>query len=152
MLPIGGKYTTSRCDAIEIVDRVQKALGQKKVKSTTHAKRLPGAPKADDFDEWLPATAKSLTGAGLDGVAASHVAHRHGTRSEEVLKLVRKDGSLAQRVHPDAPFVRAEVKLAFRDEMALSADDALRRRMPLALLVPDLRAARKDAETLRTAS
>ena len=58
---------------------------------------------------------------------------------------------MAQRVHPDAPFVRAEVKLAFRDEMALSADDALRRRMPLALLVPDLRAARKDADTLRTA-
>jgi glycerol-3-phosphate dehydrogenase len=150
VLPIGGKYTTSRCDAVEIVDRVQKALGQKKVKSTTHLKRLPGAPKADEFDEWLPAIAKSLTGAGLDGVAASHVAHRHGTRAEEVLKLVRKDPALAHRVHADAPFVRAEVKLAFRDEMALSADDALRRRMPLALLVPDLRAARKDAETLRS--
>jgi glycerol-3-phosphate dehydrogenase len=152
VLPIGGKYTTSRCDAVEIVDRVQATLGQKKSRSTTHLRRLPGVPVADEFDAWLPATTKSLTAAGLDGVAARHVAHRHGTRSEEILKLVKKDATLAQRVHADAPFVRAEVALAFRDEMALSADDALRRRMPLALLVPDLRAARKDADQLRTAS
>ncbi len=148
VLPIGGKYTTSRCDAVEIVDRVQKALGQKKVRSQTHLKFLPGAPQ-DDFDTWLAASVKKLTAAGFDGLAASYAAHRHGTTIDELLKLVKKDPTLAQRVHPDAPFVRAEVALAFRDEMALSADDALRRRMPLALLVPELSAARKDAETLR---
>ena len=65
-----------------------------------------------------------------------------------MLKLIKKDATLAQRVHADAPFIRAEVRLAFRDEMALSADDVLRRRMPLALLVPDIRKARADAETL----
>ena len=149
VLPIGGKYTTSRCDAVEIVDRVQKALGQKKSRSSTHLRRLPGAPIATEFDSWLPATAKSLTAAGLDGVAASFAAHRHGTRVEELLKLIKHDPTLAQRVHSDAPFIRAEVRLAFRDEMALSADDVLRRRMPLALLASDLTAARSDAEALK---
>lgn len=149
VLPIGGKYTTSRCDAVEIVDRVQKALGQSTAKSTTHLRRLPGAPIAHEFDSWLPAAAKRLTAAGLDGVAASYAAHRHGTRIDELLKLIDTDATLAHRVHADAPFIRAEVRLAFRDEMALSADDVLRRRMPLALLVSDLDAARDDAQSLR---
>lgn len=148
VLPIGGKYTTSRFDAVEIVDRVQKALGQKKVRSQTHLKFLPAAPR-EDFDSWLAASVKKLTAVGLDGVAAACAAHRHGTRVDELIRLVRKDATLGQRVHPDAPFIRAEVRLAFRDEMALSTDDALRRRMPLALLVPDLAAARRDAESLR---
>lgn len=150
VLPIGGKYTTSRCDAAQIVDRVQRALGQKKLRSQTGLKRLPGAPR-EEFDVWLPAAAKQLTAAGLDGVAASFVAHRQGTRIEQVLALIADDPTLAQRVHPDAPFVRAEVKLAFRDEMALSSDDALRRRMPLALLAQDLNVARADADVLRGA-
>lgn len=148
VLPIGGKYTTSRCDAAQIVDRVQRSLRIKKTRSLTGLKRLPGAPR-EDFELWLPLAVKRLTAAGLDGVAASHVAHRQGARIEEVLEVIAADPTLAQRVHPDAPFVRAEVKLAFRDEMALSTDDALRRRMPLALLASDLSAARADAETLR---
>ena len=149
VLPIGGKYTTSRCDAVEIVNLVQKSLGIPKRRSTTHQRMLPGAPPSDDFETWLAGSVKKLTAAGLDGVAASHAAHRHGTVIDELLKLIQQDATLAQRVHADAPFIRAEVKLAFRDEMALSTDDALRRRMPLALLVADLAAARADAETLR---
>lgn len=149
VLPIGGKYTTSRCDAVEIVDRVFQALGRKKRLSKTHERMLPGAPDTEGFETWLARTVKKLTAAGLDGVAAHYAAHRHGTLSENLVKLIKADPTLARRVHPDAPFVRAEVKVAFRDEMALSADDALRRRMPLALLVPDLRTARKDAESLR---
>ncbi|MGQ0503128.1 MAG: FAD-dependent oxidoreductase [Panacagrimonas sp.] len=148
ILPIGGKYTTSRCDAVQIVDRVQKALGQKKQRSRTHLRRLPGAPAPDEFDVWLSASVKRLTAAGIDGIAAHYVAHRHGTIIDELLGMIAADPALAQRVHHDAPFIRAEVKLAFRDEMALSTEDALRRRMPLALLVSDLAAARADAETL----
>lgn len=134
VLPIGGKYTTSRCDAVEIVDRVQNALGQKKKRSRTHLKFLPGAP-TDDFDTWLAGAAKRLTAAGVDGVAAHYAAHRHGTAIDELLGLIAGDATLAARVHADAPFIRAEVRLAYRDEMALSEDDALRRRMPLRLIV-----------------
>lgn len=151
VLPIGGKYTTSRCDAVEIVDRVQQSLGQKKKRSRTHLKLLPGAPPAQDFEIWLAGAVKKLTAAGVDGAAAHCAAHRHGVLIEELLGLIAADASLAQRVHADAPFIRAEVALSFRDEMALSADDALRRRMPLALLVPDLAAARADADALRAA-
>ncbi|MGQ0697337.1 MAG: FAD-dependent oxidoreductase [Panacagrimonas sp.] len=148
ILPIGGKYTTSRCDAVKIVDAVQKSLGQKKIRSRTHLRRLPGAPTPDDFETWLASAVKRLAAAGVDGVSAFHAAHRHGTLIEELLGLIAIDPTLAHRVHADAPFIRAEVKLAFRDEMALSADDALRRRMPLALLVPELAAARADAESM----
>ncbi len=149
VLPIGGKYTTSRCDSVEIVDVVQKALGQKKTRTRTHLRRLPGAPPAADFDIWLAEAVKQLTGAGVDGLAARYAAHRHGTRTRQLLALIETDPSLAERVHEDAPFIKAEVKIAYRDEMALSADDVLRRRMPLALLVQDIREARNIANGLR---
>ncbi|MGQ0622493.1 MAG: FAD-dependent oxidoreductase [Panacagrimonas sp.] len=134
VLPIGGKYTTSRCDAVEIVDRVFKSLGMKKRKSRTHDRLLPGSPEGE-FEPWLAAAITRLRAAGVDPLAAGYVAHRHGARIDQLLKLIAADASFAHRLHPDAPFIRAEVKLSFRDEMALSADDALRRRMPLRLLV-----------------
>tara|TARA_R110000850_G_scaffold91742_32_gene194934 strand:- start:17651 stop:19189 length:1539 start_codon:yes stop_codon:yes gene_type:complete len=149
VLPIGGKYTTSRCDSVEIVDAVEKALGRKKTKTRTHLRRLPGAPPSKDFDIWLADAVKQLTGAGVDGIAALTAAHRNGTRVRQLLYLIEKEPALAERVHAEAPFIKAEVKLAFRDEMALTADDALRRRMPLSLLVQDLEAARETAENLR---
>lgn len=151
VLPIGGKYTTSRCDAVEIVDRVFASLGLEKRKSGTHLRRLPGAPQGD-FELWLADAVARLHAAGVDADAARYAAHRHGKLIEALLELIVADASLARRVHPDAPFIRAEVRLAFRDEMALSAEDALRRRMPLALLVPDLAEARADAQVLKAAA
>lgn len=148
ILPIGGKYTTSRPDSAEIVDRVEQALGRKPRKSRTHRRLLPGAPEGD-FEPWLLVAVARLVEAGIDALAAPTVAKRHGTRYERLIALIQSNPTLAARVHPDAPFVRAEVKLSFSDEMALSSDDALRRRMPLALLAGDIDAARADADALR---
>lgn len=148
ILPIGGKFTTSRSDSVEIVDRVEKALGKPKTRTRTHLRRLPGAPSPNDFDVWLADAIKRLTSVGVDGQAAHTAAHRNGTRIRRLLYLIERDPKLAARVHEDAPFIKAEVKLAFEDEMALSPDDALRRRMPLSLLVPDIGPARRIAKRL----
>ena len=148
VLPIGGKFTTSRSDSVEIVDRVERALGRVKTRTRTHLRRLPSAPPAQNFDVWLADAVKRLTAMGVDGQAAHTAAHRNGTRVRRLLYLIERQPELAERVHAEAPFIKAEIKLAFEDEMALSADDALRRRMPLALLIPDMTAARKVAERL----
>ena len=136
IVPIGGKYTTSRCDAVDIVDRVFKALGRRNVKSQTHVGLLPGAPKGE-FNPWLSRTAGQLAKAGVDEDITRFGALRHGTRVAQLLEVIAADPSEAQRLHPEAPFFRAEVTIALRDEMAVSADDVLRRRMPLSLLAGD---------------
>ncbi|HVT36392.1 MAG TPA: glycerol-3-phosphate dehydrogenase C-terminal domain-containing protein, partial [Nevskiaceae bacterium] len=136
ILPIGGKYTTSRGDAADIVDRVFRVLKKKAPPSRTHALPLPGAP-AGDFESWRADAAAQLAADGVDAEAAQWLALRHGTRVERIHQLLAEHPSWRDRIHHEVPFIQAEAVLAVRDEMALSADDIARRRMPLSLLVRD---------------
>jgi glycerol-3-phosphate dehydrogenase len=134
-VPLGGKYTTSRPDSADIVDRVCRRL-RHKGRSRTHATPLPGAP-AGDFDTWQPLAQQQLVNAGLDEECARWCSLRHGTRIERLLTLIHENDDWRHRIHPDAPFIKAEAVLAAREEMALSAEDIGRRRMPLSLLTRD---------------
>ena len=78
-----------------------------------------------------------LIGAGVDAEAALTAAERHGTGLSLLLDRIAQDRSMAARVHPAAPFLRAEVALAREREMARSDEDVFRRRMPLALIAGD---------------
>jgi len=129
---VGGKYTTARCDAAGIVDGIARRLGNRQA-SRTHDTPLPGTPTLP-FAVWLGSARAQLLVAGVDAEAAHVCALRHGTGVESLLTLIEGDRSLAQRVHPDAPFLKAEVVLAQSHEMARSEQDVLRRRMPLHLI------------------
>lgn len=130
---VGGKYTTARCDAVGIVDDIAQRLGHDRA-SQTDVTPLPGTPTLP-FAVWLGSARAELLVAGVDAHAAHTCALRHGTGVEALLTLIEGDRGLAQRVHPDAPFIRAEVALAQSHEMARSEADVLRRRMPLRLIV-----------------
>lgn len=132
-MPLGGKYTTARCDAVEVVDRVAARLGLKRP-STSHEQALPGAP-AGDYARWRGSAVAQLIAAGVDAEAALTAAQRHGTGLPVLLDLIDRDRGLAARVHPAAPFLRAEVALARDQEMVRNDEDLFRRRMPLALIV-----------------
>ncbi|TXI86506.1 MAG: glycerol-3-phosphate dehydrogenase/oxidase [Cupriavidus sp.] len=147
IMPIGGKYTTSRCDAVDIVDRVYKSLGRKAPASQTHKHLLPGAPSAP-FEQWMAETMKNLGHYGVDAESAQWIALRHGTRVSRIEELLRESTALRSRIHPSIPFIQAEAALAVRDEMARSAEDVLRRRMPLSLLAEDSPTWRANIETL----
>ena len=139
IMPIGGKYTTARVDAVDIVDAVFAALGRMPPASTTHCHALPGAPHEDarlgDFTGWQAEAMAGLARRGIDVKAARLLTLRHGTRVARIVELVDEDHSLAQPLHPDAPFLAAEAVLAVRDEGARTFDDVVRRRLPLSLLV-----------------
>ena len=138
IVPVGGKYTTSRCDSVDIVDRVYRSLRRKAPPSRTHTQSLPGSPAAKaGFEAWQQAAQQKLQNAGVDADAAGWVALRHGERIARILDLVAENPAWRERLHPQAPFLKAEAILAVRDEMALSAEDICRRRMPLSLLVRD---------------
>jgi glycerol-3-phosphate dehydrogenase len=134
IMPVGGKFTTSRCDAVEIVDAVYRTLGRRAPASMTHLHALPGAP-AGEFEPWQAGAMKTLGGFGVDAESAQWLTLRHGARVSRIVDLLEEHPDWRQRIHAEAPFIRAEAILALRDEMALSLDDVIRRRMPLSLLV-----------------
>lgn len=144
--PIGGKYTTGRCDAAEIVDHVMEALARPTRESLTHRYPLPGAPGGlhedsrrhstlfGDFTGWQVEAMAALAARGLDEDICRSLTLRHGTRVARVFALLNEQSDWAARLLPDAPFIEAEVILAVRDEGARSFEDVVRRRLPLRLI------------------
>lgn len=131
-LPLGGKYTTARCDAVRIIDRVARRLGLD-APSRSHEIPLPGAPNLP-FERWRGSLVAQLLAAGVDLEAAHTLALRHGTLAEPLLRRIQENPALGQRLHPAAPFLRVERDLALEAEMASSEEDLLRRRLPLQLI------------------
>jgi glycerol-3-phosphate dehydrogenase len=131
----GGKLTTYRLVAAEVVDTVIKALrraGESRVfgPSRTGALPLPGggAAPAD-----LVAAVLSRNGHGVAPAVIGHLADRYGSRLEEVLELVARDRALAAPILPALPDPRAEVVEAVEREWAQTIEDVLRRRTHVAL-------------------
>lgn len=134
-LPIGGKFTTARRDASEIIDRVARALGVHRAGQTAKAP-LPGAPQGE-FLQFLERTDRGLREAGADEAVAQHLALRYGDNCTTLAQMMRTEPELAERIHPSLPFVLAEAVYAVRDEMACTLDDVCRRRLPLDLLLAE---------------
>ena len=144
--PIGGKYTTARCDAEDIVQAVYVALKRPLPPGRTHRTPLPGAPGGvheasarnsallGDFTGWQAEALPALRAHGVDAEAAHWLTLRHGTRVARIHELLHENPAWSARLTADAPFIEAEVLLAVRDENARTPDDLLRRRMPLHLL------------------
>lgn len=144
--PIGGKYTTGRCDAAEIVDHVLEVLARPSRESLTHRYALPGAPGGvhegsdrnsallGDFTGWQAEAMASLAARGLDEDIARSLSLRHGTRVARIHQLLDEQPAWAARLVPDLPLIEAEVILAVRDEGARTLEDVIRRRLPLSLI------------------
>ena len=150
--PIGGKYTTARCDSEEVVDRVLTLLGRAAVPTLTAKRPLPGAPMEaaglGEFTGWQAEALSALARREVDDEAARFLTLRHGTGLSRLQALLDENPAWSARLHPEAPFLVAEAVLALRDEMARSADDVLSRRTRLSLLVRDSGAARRTVESL----
>jgi glycerol-3-phosphate dehydrogenase len=142
LVPVGGKYTSARSDAAAMVGRVLRRAGKPAGTALTEERPFPWCP-VEPFDEWLTAAVREATGLGLDEPTAQTAALRYGSRFDRVLERVRENPALARRIVSDAPFCRAEIVHAVREEMARSLEDVVRRRIPLALV------SRLDEQTLR---
>jgi glycerol-3-phosphate dehydrogenase len=140
--PIGGKYTTARCDAAEVIDTAYALLERPGPASLTHRYPLPGAPVGTregsvmlgDFVSWQAEAVAGLERRGLASDIAVSLTLRHGTRIGAITALLDTQAAWSTRLLPDAPFIEAEVILAVREEGARCLEDVIRRRMPLTLL------------------
>ena len=52
----------------------------------------------------------------------------YGSDARKILDLIKGDASLSEKLHPDLPYVKAEIIWAVRNEMAQTVEDILARR------------------------
>ena len=142
---IGGKLTTYRRMAAQLLSEAYKQLGDTEPPCATLDRPLPGAtdvkPPTDDFDPIAELTeelcAKDLP--GIDRQVARHLASTYGGRARQILGQIQASGdpTATERLDPELPFIYAEVDQAVLADLAIRLDDVLSRRLPLLLLSRD---------------
>lgn len=127
---IGGKLTTYRSLAEEMVDDVIKRLGLKARPCTTARTLFPGARVADaeSFCASLTATTPGATSATVERLVAIF-----GARAADVLAFGRAHPDLLEPFDPDTGATGAELVFAFRHEFCRTLTDALIRRIMVGL-------------------
>jgi glycerol-3-phosphate dehydrogenase len=124
----GGKFTTYRLMARDVVDAAVADYGRWVPASVTDQLPLLGA---DGLAAAAAEADRLAEDYGLPGEAVEHLLDRYGTLTEEVLELTRDDPSLAQPLADGHPYLRAEVAYAVTHEGALHVEDVLVRRVRL---------------------
>ncbi len=123
---IGGKWTTARHLAEQVVDMAQVKLGADAVVSTTASAPVFGG-KTGIFAEFVEKALERYQ--ELPDDIVRHLAQQHGAAMDEVLRAAEEDPALYARLDENAPYIAAEVIYAIRHEMALTLDDVLFRRV-----------------------
>ncbi|HEX8832429.1 MAG TPA: glycerol-3-phosphate dehydrogenase C-terminal domain-containing protein, partial [Longimicrobium sp.] len=130
----GGKLTTYRVMAEEVVDRAADRLQQRhRVESgisPTADLPLPGAPRGS-WTEFAKRIVEDADTIGIGGEVGRHLARAYGEDADALLAAIRADRALGERIVPGHPYVWAEVPHAVRNEMAVTLDDVLIRRLHL---------------------
>ncbi|MBI4821070.1 MAG: glycerol-3-phosphate dehydrogenase [Deltaproteobacteria bacterium] len=131
----GGKLTTYRKMAEEVVDAAVEVIGARCADPSTKSVRLPGAVGLDESPADFAVRLESE--AQLQKDVAWRLAHVYGSRAREVLARAKDRRSLLERVCKDRDVIWAEVAFAVEEDAALSVDDVLVRRTSLALTAED---------------
>ena len=109
----GGKWTTYRKMAQDAVDQAETMAGFEERRCTTEHLQIHGWTKQQ-------ITTPNLRVYGADAAA--------------IKELAEVEPGLAERLHPDLPYIGAEVVWAVRQEMARTVEDVLARRTRALLL------------------
>ncbi|MES3035691.1 MAG: glycerol-3-phosphate dehydrogenase/oxidase [Gemmatimonadota bacterium] len=124
----GGKLTTYRAMAAEIVDRVERAAGRRQLTaSVTGDALLPGAGDLSHELE-LQTALEHIP----DVNVAEQLVRAYGDRWRLVWGLAEREPSLGERLDPALPYIAATVIWAAVAEGAWTVADVLVRRMPVA--------------------
>ncbi len=127
----GGKYTTYRLIAAEVVDEVCDYLNLDRISMTAQT-LLVGAAPPPVLDDVV----SDLVARGLGEVEARWLVGRHGLDAPQV-QAVGAEVGLVGALHPDMPYLEAEAWWAIHREGALTLDDVLARRTRLAIETRD---------------
>jgi glycerol-3-phosphate dehydrogenase len=134
---VGGKLTTYRSMAAEVVDRVARRLHERDGRTiagpaATDRRPLPGGESAD-----LDVFARATGADGFSDRVAAHLVHTYGSETPAIVRLTQADARLAGPVVKGHTTLWAELVHAIRREMAITLGDLLIRRTHLFYADPD---------------
>lgn len=119
----GGKLTTWRPMAAEVVDRI------------VERDRREAPCRTEEIPLGLPIDPEDLPVAqGVDEAGRAHLAARYGYAANDVIGFARSDPHLARPIVSDLPDRLAEVTMAVRHEQARTLGDVFLRRTRLGIL------------------
>ena len=145
----GGKLTTFRPMAREVVDQVARLLGSR-----------PAAGRSLSASVPLPGGEARVLGTfrnpglelGLPEATVDYLVRQYGAEVPALYALCRQQVELKDPLHPDHAAIGAQVVFAVQRELACTAEDVLERRTRLALETRDRgAAARAGVERLLSA-
>jgi glycerol-3-phosphate dehydrogenase len=110
---VGGKWTTYRKMAEDVLHLALKHFGIEEKSCTTQHLKIHGWKIEVDFNTPL---------------------YYYGYDEAAIQAMVMDDSSLGKQIHPSLPFIRAEFVWAIRNEMCMTVEDALSRRTRALLL------------------
>ncbi len=113
----GGKLTTHRAMAQEVVDRACRILGREAACSTARGSLGPDAGSAAD-----------LRGLGIEAAIADSLASRHASGD---LRAWLQESAALEPIAPGLPYLWVEVDAAVECEMAMTLEDVMVRRLGL---------------------
>lgn len=128
----GGKLTTYRAMAQDVVDEIARSAGTPTTRAPTDRVPLPGGDMTS-FDEERERAREIV---GIPDVA-DHLVASYGTEWRDVWATVESDPALVGRVSPELPYIAAEIRWAIEQEMALTLADILMRRLHVAFETHD---------------
>jgi glycerol-3-phosphate dehydrogenase len=117
----GGKWTTYRNMAEHAVNKAAKSAGLPLILCKTKTLKLHGSEEAGE---------------------ESHLSI-YGSDAAGVKKIMDAEPALCEKIHPNYPYTKAEVKWMVKNEMAITVEDVLARRIRLLFL--DAKAAMEAA-------
>lgn len=122
---LGGKWTTYRLMAKDTIDRADEIFGR--TNTCTTADHVLAGGENYQADSW-----KELEDSfGLPEDVCKHLAAKYGSRAVRIGELLAENTHWSEKIHPEYPYIRAEVIYAVRNEMAVTPRDFLARRIRL---------------------
>jgi glycerol-3-phosphate dehydrogenase len=125
---VGGKLTTYRSMAAEVVDKAMRELRHRDGRprhgeASTDEEPLPGGETAD-----LSQFRERGLELGIPTVSVDHLLRHYGTEAAGIFNLGGADRRLFRRLMPTHPAIEAEVIHAVRRELAQTVEDVMVRR------------------------
>ncbi|MBF6332480.1 glycerol-3-phosphate dehydrogenase [Nocardia transvalensis] len=130
----GGKYTTYRVMAADVVDAAVAEFGQAVAPSVTEHLPIIGAVGYQELTADLHSVAQR---AGLSATTVEHLLGRYGSGVHDLFELIAADPRLAQPIPGAEEYLAVEAVYAASHEGALHLDDVLTRRTRISIELAD---------------
>lgn len=130
----GGKYTTYRVMGKDAIEKAARELRRVVSPSCTDKVPLVGA---DGYYALAQQVTQISTQFKIEPDVVTHLLNRYGSMISEVLEIITEDASLAKKLDPTLPYIKAEIVYAASHEGASSVDDVISRRTRLAFEAPN---------------